>query len=485
MEKITGEEFYKLLKSDSSDNKISDYHVNLSTAFTIDINEIGFTNTIKNCAFSGSLDIFSKDSSDNIGLHTIIFDNCSFEGIIITNCKFQKLIFNQANFKVDIFSILECQIEEFEIDNSINNCETFVIHHNVFYKKSHLKELNTGKNQFNLRKNTFPKIENGFNRPTFINNCQLYNCDIYENDFGCDIAFSNNRLYENIDSKNYFKYCSFQKATFNNTDFGSFTEFKNCNFIDTTSFENIKNDISSNLVFKNNVFKESVSFNKAKVHNLDFNNCLFEGYSFFQDAFFDIIKLNKSIFEKSAFFDNIKIRKLNKCDRQTIRNIKQHLQKSENKIDFSKFRVYEFDAYKTELHNKIIKYKDDKNLFYHRKREIKNLKRDLFILNITKIISDYGTDWKRALKFLLLSGFLLYTLFFISESHMYTFDITNCKEFVSGYFRFLLVTDFYNPLIKEREFLTKPLSWFIFIFGKIVIAFGIYEMIQSFRKFKA
>jgi hypothetical protein len=55
----------------------------------------------------------------------------------------------------------------------------------------------------------------------------------------------------------------------------------------------------------------------------------------------------------------------------------------------------------------------------------------------------------------------------------------------SGFFRFLLVTDFYNPLETERIYLTNPFSWLIFILGKIFIAFGIYEMIQSFRKFKA
>jgi len=44
---------------------------------------------------------------------------------------------------------------------------------------------------------------------------------------------------------------------------------------------------------------------------------------------------------------------------------------------------------------------------------------------------------------------------------------------------------FFNPLVNDKVYLTNPLSWLIFIFGKIVIAFGIYEMIQSFRKFKA
>jgi hypothetical protein len=111
--------------------------------------------------------------------------------------------------------------------------------------------------------------------------------------------------------------------------------------------------------------------------------------------------------------------------------------------------------------------------------------RDKFILATTWLATGFDHSWRRALVFTLSFGFLFYNLFFISERYYYTFDIARWREFVSGYFRFLLVTDFYNPLIKERVFLTEPLSWLIFILGKIFIAFGIYEMVQAFRKFKS
>ena len=66
-------------------------------------------------------------------------------------------------------------------------------------------------------------------------------------------------------------------------------------------------------------------------------------------------------------------------------------------------------------------------------------------------------------------------------------NFASVKDFLSGYFRFLIVTDFYNPLEKERIFIdnSNTWGWIIFILGKIVLAFGIYEMIQAFRKFKA
>lgn len=113
---------------------------------------------------------------------------------------------------------------------------------------------------------------------------------------------------------------------------------------------------------------------------------------------------------------------------------------------------------------------------------------DKSTLFLTKISTDFGNSWRRALGFTLISGFSIYLLLYIFENIDYQIDILNLDNWArlfSGFFRFLLVTDFYNPLETDRVYLINPFSWLIFIFGKIVIAFGIYEMIQSFRKFKA
>ena len=67
-------------------------------------------------------------------------------------------------------------------------------------------------------------------------------------------------------------------------------------------------------------------------------------------------------------------------------------------------------------------------------------------------------------------------------------DLNDWQDFVYGYFRFFLITDFKNEYYEAGERVLKfnsIISLFPFIIGKIAIAFGIYEMIQSFRKFKA
>jgi len=58
-------------------------------------------------------------------------------------------------------------------------------------------------------------------------------------------------------------------------------------------------------------------------------------------------------------------------------------------------------------------------------------------------------------------------------------------NFMKGAFRFFLVTDFSSPFRAKGEFFENWGIWIPLILGKIFIAFGIYEMIQAFRKFKA
>ncbi|WP_294824661.1 hypothetical protein, partial [uncultured Flavobacterium sp.] len=145
-----------------------------------------------------------------------------------------------------------------------------------------------------------------------------------------------------------------------------------------------------------------------------------------------------------------------------------------NKIDYNHFRAYELEAYYQEL---------DWNW--------ESGFKDKTILWTTKHVTGFNHSWRKALRFILLSALGFYTLFFIAENYALRLSWSGIPQYITGYFRFLLVTDFYNPLIQNgREYILSDgwnhvISWFLFILGKIFIAFGIYEMIQAFRKFKA
>ena len=179
-------------------------------------------------------------------------------------------------------------------------------------------------------------------------------------------------------------------------------------------------------------------------------------------------------FGGGAYFDEMKIHDiLNKIFlkeeqnivqwKRTIRAIKQEFQKNENKIEFNNYRNFELEAHYQEL-------KFDVNF------------KDKFILLATKWSSNFG-NWIWSLCFTVIAGLFWYILLYVNENS-FIFDSSKLSTFFTGYFRFMLVTDFSNPLI-QKGFLTNILSWILLIIGKIFIAFGIYETIQSFRKFKA
>ena len=385
----------------------------------------------------------------------------------IINCKIKNLTFEENNGKIN--EILPTIVESGYLKINGGNIKNIDIENIIFNDGSlGLSNLNQTESCSIIR--------------STLNNVVISHCEFnnYFNYIENKISSKPNQLF--------FNHCSFSISTFFETKFNNTTRFTNCNFNKAVSFQFVDNEISGDFKFIACDFHKFTDFDKSKIHKLRLEKIKFHDFVSFQETYFDIIEIDKTNFEKGAFFDDIQIKKISHCDRRTIRTIKQQLQKTENRIDYNRFRVYEFNAYREDIKKKLKEFEKDKDHLNHRVREPIQLKRDAFILWISDIVSEYGTDWKRALKFTLYSGLILYSLFFICENYEYKinlFNWDNFTRFISGLFRFFLVTDFFNPLDTDRTYLTNPLSWLILILGKIFIAFGIYEMIQSFRKFKA
>ncbi|MFA9192568.1 hypothetical protein AAGV28_14420 [Flavobacterium sp. FZUC8N2.13] len=110
---------------------------------------------------------------------------------------------------------------------------------------------------------------------------------------------------------------------------------------------------------------------------------------------------------------------------------------------------------------------------------------DKLILGTTKLSSNFDS-WTRAFWFTLIICFAFFTSYFILENLDKSFTLSNWEDFVYGYFRFFLITDFKNEYYEAGESILKFncfISLFPFLIGKIAVAFGLYEMIQGFRKF--
>ncbi|WP_395061161.1 hypothetical protein [Flavobacterium sp.] len=474
MNTIQEDEFYSLLYDIG---KIEFRIINLSEINLRGLASIEFIN----CVFSKQVLIIDDDAieGENENYKKITIKTCVFNGVHISKCNFS--IFEVLDIKgindflindckIDTLRFLDCSNIDFGItfrQNVFN--ESFTFENNYFLIKGHLSFLNTNFNKLVIIKNnTFSILRFAF---------------VKFKDFTAIIKnkFTNSLL------ENSFLLCEFEQIDFSQNDFRDM-KYIDCKFLGSAKFKDVPYNKLSIISFDMCNFYKHVNFNKSSFYKLIFENGSFIETASFQDTYFDIISIDRTTFESKAFFDNIQIKKIDDCSRKTIRTIKQELQKAENKIDYNKFRVYEFNAYRNDIKNKLREYDDDKDHLNHRVREPIQLKRDAFVLWISDLVSEYGTDWKRALNFTFWSGLSIYSLFYLIENHNYTIEVSNWNNwsrFISGLFRFFLVTDFYNPLETDRVYLTNPLSWLIFIFGKIVIAFGIYEMIQSFRKFKA
>lgn len=424
-----------------------------------------------NCTFKGScLEFEDIDLPDFL----LGFYNCTFEiPLEIKNCNFKRLGFRDINSNKHI-NITKGHYPNFffknndplEKNKNILDCNITIINLTV-NNRFELDFLNHTKGQFEFRDNKIldDEIEDKDKIITF-GNSTFEKARFSNTKFGSDVKFAEMEITQSCKFDN----CEFDKVDFSNIILGEIT-FSDCKFHKTSVFHYITGSTSSHIKFESCLFEKYIQLNESSSSKLEIYDTDFNKNVSFQDTKFDTISINRTIFEKGALFDGIVINKIENCDRRTIRTIKQELQKTENKIDFNKFRAYELQAHYKELDWKW-----------------RTGFKDKFILWATKWSTDFGNSWRRALLFTLGGGLTFYTTFYISEIYIsgdYKYYLNTYPSFWSGLFRFFLVTDFYNPLIEDRTYLQNTLSWFIFFLGKIFIAFGIYEMIQAFRKFKA
>ena len=424
--------------------------------------------------------IFKNIRKNDIELR---FLACDFQcEIIIDNSSINRLWFEDT-LNIEALNI-------FEHSNKDYNSEIKDFNFSYDIRNKEIPDLNTNFNLKGVKFNIFQfknvKIENGsflFKNniiddaektgiESSFKNSTLYNTNFESNIFNSKVDFS--KCIFSHDINNPKKEGSFFTSNiFNDVDFIE-CNFKNtfylykCIFQKTARFYNIRNLENSKFNIIESEFVNYANFNRSEINNFLIDKTEFKHTVSFQQTTFNHIKINRTIFEKLALFDEIKISIIAKCDRRTIRNIKQQLQKAENKIDYNRFRSYELQAYYKELN-----WKWNEGF------------KDKVILGATLLSTGFEHSWRRALAFTLGFGFLWYSILYRIE-HKGSFDYGKIESFWNGYYRFLLVTDFYNPFVNDkRSYLENGWSGLVMIIGKIFIAFGIYEMIQAFRKFKA
>ncbi|MBZ4043375.1 hypothetical protein [Flavobacterium hibisci] len=471
MTEISGEDFKQ--KITSNEKSFSDLTIKIEHKTILQMQSLNFELTFKNVIFKGESLVFHDRNSEDPLNRFCVFDNCTFFcDILFSSCSFKYLKFISSKINNKSFQIANCKVENLLFEENNENFTDIIP---TIVESGYLK-INGGKiRTIDIENIIFNNGSLGISNLNYTESCSIIkstlNTVVFTHCiFNSYFHYIGNKVISNA-NKCFFNHCNFSSSSFFETNFNDDTHFNNCTFNNPINFQSINNEINGNFRFTSCDFTKFTDFDKSKIHKIKLDKIKFHDFVSFQETYFDIIEIDKTNFEKGAFFDDIQIKKIEDCNRRTIRTIKQQLQKAENRIDFNRFRAYELAAHYKELDWKWNSGFIDKSILY-----------------VTKISTDFGNSWRKALRFTIVSGFLIYLILYFIENRNFLIDFLNWDNWArlfSGFFRFLLVTDFYNPLETDRVYLTNPFSWLIFIFGKIVIAFGIYEMIQSFRKFKA
>jgi hypothetical protein len=276
--------------------------------------------------------------------------------------------------------------------------------------------------------------------------CKFYRLHIFNASF--------NKLFELVDSEVY------SNAFFNKVDFNA-----NCVFTKTKFY--------NNCIFTYSTFEKQGIFSRAIFRDknnlptgLDLSQSIVNG----QLTFFETDLGNyeaKRIDSNSEEYDDAisesgKIPIQNK--RETFRIIKHQLLQQNNVIDAERYAKQEKQ---TLLEEKDLEAIFEDNVL----KTFKILFTDYFVLKLNKYSNNYKTSWLYAFIFTLSVAFISHSILSISEAN----DFNDTNKFI----KLLNPTDFsfYSDVHSEKIYI-------VYFVAKIFIGFGIYQLIQAFRKYR-
>lgn len=315
------------------------------------------------------------------------------------------------------------------------------------------------------------------------------------NDFS---FFTNVQFFGNV----YFDYAIFHKSqhfelssaeknfSFYNATINSQMYFHEMDFtIANLSFTGCQ--INANLWIGNLLHKEPVTFKGklsfqgatisstsiVRIFNLnhshspmgeiDFSNSLIRGFLDIRNVY-----INKITFDGALVLGNIQdnnslLRAIK--DRSTARILKHEARRVNNTISALSYNKIEM-----KLYSKTMKF-----------RTISNWS----ILRLNYISNNYGADWLWGVLFTISGGLLFYSCFNMAAygvgfiwAKNYNF-ILNDTSFWMGFINYCWLPHGFTDLISDNE--VKGGAWgaIFFIFGKILIAYGLYQTVAAFRKY--
>ena len=356
------------------------------------------------------------------------------------------------------------------------------------YDKS-LKNL-----EFSHYKFLFPiNISETLNSVSF-NNC-IFTEDVqFSSTFNLDATFRQT-IFEKIadfsnchfKGKTRFHTIEFKEtANFHNTKFDDLSDFWGSKFFQPIIF--YKTDFLGITVFSRTEFKENVLFTYSLINKI----IIFRGTIFNKglDLSLTILNGNFNVFDIRLDNFNSEDQNYNEDDyddfvpesavipeknkRETFRLIKKQLQNQGNQIDSLIYSNLEIKTYYKQLKRQVFK-----------EFKIKNRIQNYIILELNYLSNKNGKSWFRAIVFTFTIGFLFFYLSIISTNNYSigwdNISWDNFNECIKLYFTFMTPTH----KVEYLDYLgSTSLTYVSDFIGRTFIAYGIYQTIQAFRKFK-
>jgi Pentapeptide repeats (9 copies) len=365
--------------------------------------------------------------------------------------------------------------------------------------------------------NTIEQFESKI-QPGGINNQRYYSFDGYIFNIEVNIFDANIIKFKNCTFKKKvmltkggysnsieFQGCRFEEQVlFDNSTFGGKVRIQSTNFINVASFANTrfedlcdfwgttfhettifyKTDFMKTTVFSTAVFNKNVLFTYTLIDHiaifrgtefkagLDLSSAIINGnLNLFDFKLRDYKAINDDLDEKeyeSFISDEGYIPEKNK--RETFRIVKRQLESQSNHIVALDYSALELRSHFNELKPKIFK------------RSNKN--QNLFILVLNILSNKNGKSWLRGVGFTLLVAGLFFSLTIISTTNYYAsfnFSPVNINKTSKYFFEFLMPTHKNDFLDIEGA---SSWTYFFDFSGRVFTAFGIYQVVQAFRKYR-
>lgn len=389
--------------------------------------------------------------------HTINLNKCDFSQFDVVDYPDSHFCFNSLFHKMGIF---EHKNKEITIPY-ILNCSESIFPSVEFDSIQLMKNINFS---YSI-----------FNEEVQIRGC-VFNTHIQSIGaiYRKGLTFQGNKLLSDAIDFN-MRNCSIKgRFSFINNQFNNLIlDLKRVNLIDCeVKFYGCFNEIKLNEAITN--ISTIIIIEYAEIHKLSISLSTIKGKLYILSKYILNFDANNAIVEGSLFVSDRSIIK-SVSDRYTARLLKHESIKMNDVITSNHFKMLEMQKYQIELKN--TKRERNRCEYYN----------EISILKLNSLSNQHGQYWWQGVLFTFAVASIFYFLFALKTKQVDFYLDFSCNSFrqLGLYWKEVLRYLWLPDISGIKEIESGFCSTFIYMLGKIFIAYGIYQTISAFRKYSS